>query len=388
MARSKTKAATIIAGSPWASPIVHRRTRFNCHDTVVLIELRGKGTFAIMREIEIARAKKARAADHIHAPKDFAPPGGLSGDRETANAQAAAELLRRNGVEEAWADRSLPMIYVHYAAQAGVTIQCDPEMGVLERRAKDDREVEALTSAQRVTERAVVMACETIARAEAASDGVLLSGGAPLTSERVIALINIFLLENGMGPSDSIVAGGPQGGDCHNRGSGPLRTGQPVIVDIFPRDPNTLYCGDCTRTVVHGSAADLPETVEKMHAAVVEAKRAAVGATRAGATGEAVHNAACDVFRARGYAIGLPKASDPPSYTGYVHGTGHGVGLEVHEPPLLDVGGPPLVAGDAITIEPGLYSLAVGGVRVEDMVIVREGGCENLNTIQEGLTWA
>jgi Xaa-Pro aminopeptidase len=70
-----------------------------------------------------------------------------------------------------------------------------------------------------------------------------------------------------------------------------------------------------------------------------------------------------------------------------VHGTGHGVGLDVHEPPLLDFGGPKLVVGDALTIEPGLYCKAIGGVRVEDMVIVTADGCENLNTLPEGLEW-
>ncbi|HHK42261.1 MAG TPA: M24 family metallopeptidase, partial [Planctomycetaceae bacterium] len=86
-------------------------------------------------------------------------------------------------------------------------------------------------------------------------------------------------------------------------------------------------------------------------------------------------------------AVGLPKPEDPETYTAMVHGTGHGIGLEVHEPPLLDLGGPPLVAGDALTIEPGLYSRAIGGIRVEDMVIVTDDGCLNLNTLPEGLDW-
>jgi Xaa-Pro aminopeptidase len=71
-----------------------------------------------------------------------------------------------------------------------------------------------------------------------------------------------------------------------------------------------------------------------------------------------------------------------------VHGTGHGIGLEVHEPPLLDRKGPVLVAGDALTVEPGLYCKAIGGVRVEDMVIVTQNGCENLNRLPTGLEWA
>ena len=125
-----------------------------------------------------------------------------------------------------------------------------------------------------------------------------------------------------------------------------------------------------------------------MHAAVVEAKAAAEEATRAGVTAQSVHEATIAVIRAHGFDVGLPGADAPAEYAAMVHGTGHGVGLEVHEPPLLDFGGGELVVGDALTIEPGIYSRAFGGVRVEDMVIVTEAGSRNLNTLPEGLDWS
>ncbi|TVQ31275.1 MAG: aminopeptidase P family protein [Phycisphaeraceae bacterium] len=382
-----TDRPVILAGVPTQNLSIYRRTRFAVGDTVVFIELPGEGTFLILRNIEMDRARKAGAADHIHAPADFAPAGGLSGDRDTANAQAAAELLKKHGVSEIWTDRALPMLFTHMLTESGVVVRCDPEMGVLERRAKDEHEVEHLRKAQRMTEDVVSMACRLIGAASVGERGELRSAGEPLTSEFVRAQINIFLLHHGMDTCNSVVAGGPQGADCHDRGSGPLRTGEPIIIDVFPRDPVSLYCGDCTRTVVHGRKQDIPDPVVRMHRAVVEAKQAAISATRAGVTGEAVHEAACAVIREHGYEIGLPPKGAPDGYTGFVHGTGHGVGLDVHEPPLLDAGGPELVVGDALTIEPGLYGRAVGGIRVEDMVIVREDGCENLNTIPEGLTW-
>ena len=180
------------------------------------------------------------------------------------------------------------------------------------------------------------------------------------------------------------MAGGRDGGDCHERGSGELRTGEPVIVDIFPRNRKTRYYGDCTRTVVHGTA---PDEILKMHKAVVEAKAAAIAATRAGVTGEAVHRATTEAILAHGYEIGLPAEDSAEDFTSMPHGTGHGVGLDVHEPPLLDTGGPELVVGDVVTIEPGVYSRAIGGVRVEDMVAVTADGCENFNRLPEGLKW-
>ena len=124
-----------------------------------------------------------------------------------------------------------------------------------------------------------------------------------------------------------------------------------------------------------------------MHAAVVAAKAAGCAAVRPGATGQQVHEATIAVIREHGFSIGLPGDDDPDSYSAMVHGTGPGIGLEVHEPPLLDFGGPALVVGDALTVEPGVYSRAIGGVRVEDMVVVTEDGCENINRLPEGLEW-
>ena len=124
-----------------------------------------------------------------------------------------------------------------------------------------------------------------------------------------------------------------------------------------------------------------------MHATVVEAKRAATAAVRTGATGEDVHRATLGVIHAHGFASGMPPADAPDSWCGMTHGTGHGIGLDVHEPPLLDFKGPALVTGDALTIEPGLYGKAHGGIRVEDMVIVQLEGARNLNSLHEGLDW-
>ena len=180
------------------------------------------------------------------------------------------------------------------------------------------------------------------------------------------------------------MACGPIGADCHHRGEGELKTGQPIIIDIFPHIRSTGYNGDCTRTIVHGH---IPDEVAKMHAAVLEAKQAAEAVCKAGATGEDVHLAAIGVIKKHGYNAGLPADDAPDSFCSMVHGTGHGIGLEVHEPPLLDMKGPELVVGDVLTIEPGLYCKAIGGLRIEDMVAVTEDGCENFNALPTGLQW-
>ena len=372
------------AGAPLHNPWLFHRAPVFTGDPAVFIENADGSTTMILRDIEIPRARQANAAQEICKYEEFAPDGGLSADRETGAGQSAAEYLVRRGVGSVVVDRSFPELYAHCIRERGIEVACDPELGVVERRMKNDREVEALRVAQKKTEQAVEFACRMIARAEVSRDGVLMHDGEPLTSERVQAEINVFLLKNGMGTSTSIAAGGDDAADCHHRGSGPLRTGQTVIVDVFPMDPASRYYGDCTRTVVHG---DIPDDVAKAHAAVVAAKDAAIGVTRAGVTGADIHRATVETLEKHGYSATPPSDGSLATVPTMMHGTGHGVGLDVHEPPLLVAGGPEIVVGDCLTIEPGLYAMGFGGIRVEDMVIARDGGSENLNSIPCGLDW-
>jgi Xaa-Pro aminopeptidase len=384
---STTPIARIAAGVPQVHSSLFWRIRFSVGDQVVLLEIpNGNATEStlLLRDIEMGRAKQYARVDHVACPPMFAPEGGLSGDRETANAQAAIECLRRAGVTHAYGDRTLPLIFADFARKAGITIECDPDCWVNERRQKSDEEIDHLREAQRVTEGAILMACELIAKAGVRADGVLLHEGSPLTSERVRAAVDHWLLDQNFSNPKSIIAGGPIASDCHNYGTGELRTSEPVIVDIFPCDRRTRYNGDCTRTVVNG---DIPDEVIRMHAAVRAAKLAAENTIRVGVTGEAVHLATIAALADHGYAFGLPGDDTPLSYCAMTHGTGHGIGLDVHEPPLLDRKGPPLLAGEALTVEPGLYRRDLGAVRIEDMVIVTETGCLNLNKLHDELTW-
>jgi Xaa-Pro aminopeptidase len=379
--------ARIAAGIPEVHNSLYWRIRFSVGDQVVLLELptpTGSESVLILRDIEMDRARKIARVDRVACPADFTPPGGLSGDRETANAQAAAECLRRAGLTRVVGDRSLPLIFADFARQAGITVECDPDQWVLERRCKTDAEIQHLRDAQAITEQAIQLACRMIAAATAGRDGILQHQGEPLTSERVRAAVDHWLLDRGFSNPMSIIAGGPTGADCHNLGFGELRTGEPVIVDIFPRNRRTRYNGDCTRTVVHG---DIPDEILRMHAAVRQAKATAEKTVKAGVTGEAVHLATIQAIQDAGYAFGLPAETSPMTYCAMTHGTGHGIGLDVHEPPLLDRKGPVLLAGEALTVEPGLYCRALGGVRIEDMVVVTDHGCDNLNALPDGLCW-
>ncbi len=383
-----TKAALMMAGIPATNSALYRQLRFSVGDPAAYLELPEEGgsvtRVLILRDIEMDRAKKHAQVDRVACPADYPPEAGLSGDRETATAQAAAECIRREQVECVRADRSLPFVFVDAILQAGIAVEYDPDLGVIDRRAKDAQEIAWIREAQAVTEDAMEMACRLVARAGVTDDGTLLHEGQTLTAERVRATIDHWLLDRGYVNPPAIVACGREGADCHNLGTGPLRTGEPVIIDIFPRNRQTLYNGDCTRTVVHG---EVPEALAAMHQAVREAKAAAEAMVRAGVTGETVHRATIAAMNAAGFQYGLPPEDAPADFCSLSHGTGHGLGLDVHEPPLLDMKAPELLVGDVVTIEPGLYRLDLGGVRVEDAVVVTAEGCKNLNRLPEGLDW-
>jgi Xaa-Pro aminopeptidase len=376
--------ATLLSGVPSINKAVFHAIRFDAHDPASIIVTPHGNRRLVLRDVEVARAKTMAKADEVFCYEDFEPSAGLSGDREIRAAQATAECLRRMDITQVTVDRTASALLIDELEIAGITVMLDRQLGVRDRRSKDAEEVAALRKATEITESAIRMACETIANAKANKKGELEHEKEVLTAERVKAMITSHLAQLDAFGEHHIVACGPEGGDCHNTGTGVLRTEQPIIVDVFPKHLATGYHGDCTRMVVHGS---VPDEVAKMHLAVSEAKAAGIAVIRAGATGEDVHRAVVGVIESHGYQMGFPPEGAPPEFCSMPHGTGHGLGLDLKEPPLLDFKGPELVAGDAVTVEPGLYSMAVGGMRLEDLLIVSEDGCENLNRLPEGLDW-
>ena len=380
-----SKRTTILAGVTSHDASLFHRTQFLVGDSVVIIDFADGTSLFMVRDIEMDRARQAGAADRVCCAADYEPEGGLSGDRDTALAQATAECLRRSGETSITVSRSLPYLYAHFIQEAGIAIEYSEDFGVKERRIKNEKEIEHLRHAQKVTGEAMTFACRTIANATPGEEGILYHDGDILTSERVQTMITAFLLERNFSNSHgSIVATAPHVADCHHHGTGPLKVGLPVVVDIFPMDQATRYNGDMTRTVVCGEPSD---EVKKMHVAVCEAKAAGCAALKVGTTGEAVHRATIAELEEAGFKIVRGDVPHDPAIPTMPHGTGHGIGLDVHEPILLDYAGGEIFKNELLTVEPGLYSSVLGGVRVEDMVLVTETGHEILSPVQEGLDW-
>lgn len=256
--------------------------------------------------------------------------------------------------------------------RAGFKLKISEEAVCPQREIKTADENSAIQQAQRAAVAAMNAAIKQIAAAKIGRDGILRCGKTVLTSEMVRATICHTLLDHDCIATETIVACGPRSADPHERGTGPLRAGQPIVLDIFPRSGTTGYWGDLTRTVCRGPA---PAELKKMYNAVRAAHGFALKAVKDGAWTDDVHAAAAGELDRCGFKTG-PINGIPQ---GFIHGTGHGVGLEIHEAPRVSSAvHKKLRAGNIITIEPGLYYSKLGGIRIEDTILVTKDGYQIL----------
>lgn len=236
-----------------------------------------------------------------------------------------------------------------------------------ERTIKSATEITKIKRILQITEQGLDAGIALISKAKITSSGRLEYRQKPLTSEAVRGAIHAVISSHGGLPANTIVAGGNQGCDPHERGHGPLRAHQPIIIDVFPRSETTGYFGDITRTVVRGRAS---EAVKKIYHAVGQAQEVGMKRIRHGESGSAIHSAVENVFESLGFETGSHKGRRQ----GFFHGTGHGLGLDIHESPGIGkTSTNTLQAGNVVTVEPGLYYPGIGGVRLEDVVVVKEG---------------
>ena len=297
-------------------------------------------------------------------------------------ARLAARMLREKGVTTVRVSPNLTAGHLEDLRAEGLDVEVDRTLFVAERRHKRAEEAAAIQAAQRAAESAVVEVVRALAQAEI-RDGVLWSDGDPLTSEHLYARAQLVLGEKGFTCPDMIIAGSPDSAIPHHRGSGPIQANAPVIIDIFPTSRSAHFSGDLTRTVVVG---EVSEEVRHMHAAALQALDAGIESIAAGVPAQEVHHVVCQVLVDRGYGTSTKGFEGPDGVAKMNHSTGHGVGLDVHEQPALrDTVTTPLDEGDVVTVEPGLYLLGLGGVRVEDTGMVTKQGFRNFTTLTRSL---
>jgi Xaa-Pro aminopeptidase len=294
-------------------------------------------------------------------------------DRRELDAQLALRAVASLGLKRAAVPDNFPVWLADRLRADGVELEVDQELFDDRRRAKTEAQLAGLRRAQRAAEAAMDACRELLRRGEIRGDELLLDGE-QLTVERVKADMSVAFAAHDTTADEYIVAPGAQGAVGHDMGSGPIRPSTPLVVDIFPRDNASAVYTDMTRTFVVG---DVPDEVREWHRLCKEALDAAIAEIRAGVEARDVFDLTCDIFEAAGEPTQRTKKPGETLADGFFHGLGHGVGLEVHEAPGMGLlANKTLVAGDVVTVEPGLYRAGYGGVRLEDIVLVTETGAE------------
>lgn len=364
-------------------PFMRHEVPIGIPDPFLYVEA-GGGRHVVLTSFEVDRVKAIPGGPEPHPYEEFDLDAlietGIT--REEVYIAVAVNACKAFGVTDAVVPATFPAIFADRLRAEGVTLAPEYELFYDRRRVKSDDELTGIRRAQRAAE-AGMDAARVLLRQATANGAGLEAGGEPLTCERIKVAIAEVFTAHGMTFDEFIVSHGPQSAVGHDMGSGQIAEGETVVIDLWPRDIETQCYADMTRTFVVGEPD--PEVV-RFHTLCKEALDRSLDAIKPGVPGADVFGLVCELFHEAGQPTQLSKAPGEVLENGFYHGLGHGVGLEVHEAPSLGRAPGSMIAGDVVTVEPGLYRNGWGGVRLEDLVLVTEDGAENLTDYPYDLT--
>jgi len=372
--------AIVLYGDSMRHPNVLWRTGFRAPDPVLYVES-GDTQVLLVGGMELGRARNESKINDVRQFDTAAWRERLrAGDEFEAHAAAIAEVLKELGADQARVEPDFPVALAMALDELGVVVKVDTQLFRQARRQKTAEEQENVARTQAAAVASMRAARRMLSEAEI-RDGKLWHSGEPLTSDRVRSTIESELLRHNCYTEDTIVAAGPGAADPHCTNTGHLDANSGIILDIYPTSRETRYWGDMTRTYVVGEP---DQTWLRMYDAVKSAQAKALSMLHAGVNGRDVHHAVCQTLYDAGFGAATEgfQREGVPSMN---HGTGHGVGLEIHEPPRVNDFPNDLLEGDVVTIEPGLYSPEHGSVRLENAVIITADGYRELTDID--LDW-
>ena len=362
--------AVLVYGDTIRTPELRHEVSLPIPDPFLYAETGGRRA-VVIHALEIPRVRAETDLEivaHEQLGSDELLEQGLA--RWQIDQELVLRGCRELGIERAAVPPTFPLGLADFLRQGGVELTVDRELFDRRRRAKNEAELAGMRRAQRAAEAGMETARELMRAA--------LARGSAITVELIKAAILARFLELNASADELIVSHGAQSAIGHEAGSGEIGRDEPVVIDLFPRDNESGVYADMTRTFVFGEpSAELRE----WYRLCKEALDRALGDVRAGVTGRSLFDGTCEIFEAAGYPTPRKKEEGVPLEEGFIHSLGHGVGLEIHEAPSLGLlGNDPLVAGDVVSVEPGLYRPGFGGLRLEDLVLVTEDGCENLTS--------
>jgi Xaa-Pro aminopeptidase len=357
------------------SPELRHEVPVAVPDPFLYLERNGNRV-AMLSSFEVDRVREAGIDAHPYEEFGWDELIAQGLPREELDLELALRAVKKWGVSGAVVPSMFPLELADRLRGAGVDLKVDREVFLQRRRVKNESELAGIRRAQKGAEEAMGAARELLRRAEP-SNGAVMLDGEQLTCERIKLEIQRVFGEHGLASDEFIVSHGPQSAVGHDMGSGPIAAGESIVIDLWPRDRESACYADMTRTFVVGEISDELREYQRL---VYEALQRSFDAVRAGIEGRKVFEQVCELFHEAGQPTQLSKEPGQVLDSGFYHGLGHGVGLEVHEQPWLGRAPGSLVAGDVVTLEPGLYRHGYGGVRLEDLALVTEDGCANLTS--------
>ncbi|HEX6791001.1 MAG TPA: Xaa-Pro peptidase family protein [Candidatus Krumholzibacteria bacterium] len=369
MARPGNKHILLYAASEADADVLYA-TRFFAPDPFVFIRTAAGRRIFVMSDLEIDRARTQSNAHRVLSMSHYTTRAKERLGRVPRPGDVIAEVLRELRIKSVHVPAGFATGVADTLRGHGISVHAADGSLFPARRIKSAEEIAHIQRAMRATEAGVDAAIGLLRRARIRGGWVVLDGRR-LTADDVRRAADVEIFSRGYVPAHTIVAPGKHGCDPHDEGSGPIRAGEPVIIDIFPRSQKTGYFADITRTVVKGRPRP---KARAMYDAVLAAQRGALRSIRHGAKAADIHGAILALFEKRGF----PTGEIDGRMQGFFHGTGHGLGLEIHEPPRIAMADATLEAGMVVTVEPGLYYADTGGVRIEDTVLVTRTGIRNL----------
>jgi Xaa-Pro aminopeptidase len=375
MTKTKDKTARLIVAASETDPDMLYATNFWAPDPFIFLQLNGKRT-VVLSDLEIGRGRKQAKADEFVSFNKLEREVQGKSKGMPPYEKVLAHFLRERGVSSTIVPASFPLGYAQELTANKIRVRATNGLFWPEREAKSDKEIEMISRALRITEIGLKRAIEVLKASKPDTGKRLRWAGKNLTSEILRAEIDSAILRAGGIPNGTIVAGGDQACDPHERGFGPLYANSLIILDVFPRNAKTGYFGDITRTVVRGNAS---ESQRKLWETVKLGQTLALKRIKAGVDGMKIHHAIQRLFTERGFPTEVRKGKN----VGFFHGTGHGLGLEIHEYPRLQK--VTLKNRQVLTVEPGLYYPGLGGTRHEDVVLVTTSGCKILSRFPKQL---
>jgi Xaa-Pro aminopeptidase len=330
-----------------------------------------KSKYVVMSDLEIDRAKKQAHVDRVLSLSRYQRKLRRSGKANPGIIDILDLLLRERGIRSVIVPANFSALLADQLRAKGFSVRIKRDPFFAEREIKGGEEVRHITESLRVARLGLEAGIRALKRTKIGRDGYLHLNGSRLTSETLKTFVNTTIMAQGWLPSHTIISSGNQCVDPHHEGSGPIKAHTSIIFDIFPRSQKTGYFGDLSRTVVRGRASD---KLKEIYSTVQAGQQIGFQQIRDGVNGKEVHQQILSLFESRGFPTGRIKGR----MQGFFHGTGHGLGLDIHEPPRIAPVEATLQTGHVVTVEPGLYYLGVGGVRLEDVVVVTPTGNRNL----------